>query len=113
MAVRVQNNISSALTLFNAARIMIRFGAWRAIDLDGGGSSAMWVKDRIVNSPINDGVVGQERYVGTHIVMFVEGVTSFNPKSPKLFRNNASQTSTHPKYVPSCYRAEPAGWHRL
>lgn len=66
------NNIG--VDLYNAARIMIEFGAWQAIDLDGGGSSAMWVNDRIVNSPIHDGVPGQERLVGTHIALFVGGV---------------------------------------
>jgi GH25 family lysozyme M1 (1,4-beta-N-acetylmuramidase) len=60
--------------LFNGARIMIEFGAWTAIDLDGGGSSTMWIDDRVVNSPIDNGVVGQERSVGTHIAMFVAGV---------------------------------------
>ncbi|MFZ5881055.1 MAG: phosphodiester glycosidase family protein [Chloroflexota bacterium] len=62
------------VNLFDAARIMIEFGAWEAIDLDGGGSSAMWVHDRIVNSPIEDGVPGQERLVGDHLVMWVGGI---------------------------------------
>jgi GH25 family lysozyme M1 (1,4-beta-N-acetylmuramidase) len=67
------NNIG--VDLYDAARIMIEFGAWKAIDLDGGGSSTMWVHDHVVNSPIDNGVPGQERYVGTHVAMFVEGVT--------------------------------------
>jgi hypothetical protein len=66
------NNIG--VDLYNAARIMIEFGAWHAIDLDGGGSSSIWVDNRIVNSPIDSGVPGQERYVGTHLAMFVDGV---------------------------------------
>lgn len=64
------NNIG--VNLFDAARVMIEFGAWKAIDLDGGGSSTMWVKDRVINTPIEGGVSGQERAVGTHIVMFVD-----------------------------------------
>jgi GH25 family lysozyme M1 (1,4-beta-N-acetylmuramidase) len=63
------------VTLYDAARVMLEFGAWRAIDLDGGGSSAMWVKDRIVNSPIENGIPGNERLVGTHVAMFVGGGT--------------------------------------
>ena len=53
---------------------LIEFGAWDAIDLDGGGSSTLWVKDKVVNSPIEDGVPGQERLVGDHLVMWVGGV---------------------------------------
>jgi hypothetical protein len=59
------------VNLFDAARIMLEFDAWDAIDLDGGGSSAMWVKNQIVNSPIENGIPGLERFVGTHLVMFV------------------------------------------
>jgi exopolysaccharide biosynthesis protein len=68
-----QGPYNIGVDLFDAARIMIEFGAWKAIDLDGGGSSTMWVNDRVVNSPIENGVPGQERAVGTHILMFVDG----------------------------------------
>ncbi|MBM3126943.1 MAG: hypothetical protein FJZ87_18050 [Chloroflexi bacterium] len=71
------NNIG--MDLYDAARLMIEFGAWKAIDLDGGGSSTMWLNDRVVNSPIDDGVPGQERPVGTHIAIFVDG---FVPPPP-------------------------------
>lgn len=88
------------VNLFDAARIMIEFGAWEAIDLDGGGSSTMWVKDKVVNSPIEDGVPGQERLVGDHLVMWVGGVIvppskdyevvkSVKPrKTPSMFETN-------------------------
>ncbi len=66
------NNVG--VDLFDAARIMLEFGAWKAIDLDGGGSSAMWLRNTIVNSPIHSGVPGQERYVGTHIAVFIPPV---------------------------------------
>jgi exopolysaccharide biosynthesis protein len=42
-----------------------RLGVCSAINLDGGGSSAMWVKDKIVNRP-SDGV---ERRVGDHLAV--------------------------------------------
>jgi len=77
--------------LFDGARIMMEFGAWKAIDLDGGGSSTMWVGDKVINTPIDNGVPGQERYVGTHIAMFVDGVvpptsdyTVVTPVKPRL-----------------------------
>lgn len=89
------NNIG--VDLFDAARIMIEFGAWKAIDLDGGGSSAMWLGDKIVNSPIENGVPGQERYVGTHIAVFVEGIAP--PTSSYLV-----VTPVRPRLTPSMYQ---------
>ncbi|HEX8616393.1 MAG TPA: phosphodiester glycosidase family protein [Thermoanaerobaculia bacterium] len=43
--------------------------ACAAMNLDGGGSSAMWVRDRIVNRP-SDGV---ERKVGNHLAVVAAG----------------------------------------
>jgi hypothetical protein len=74
------NNIG--VDLYDAARIMLEFGAWKALDLDGGGSSTIWVKDRVINSPIESGVPGLERMVGTHVVMFVDGITPPPPPPP-------------------------------
>jgi exopolysaccharide biosynthesis protein len=54
------------LTLPELAAFMAkRLHACAAINLDGGGSSAMWVYDRIVNRP-SDGV---ERPVGDHLAV--------------------------------------------
>jgi GH25 family lysozyme M1 (1,4-beta-N-acetylmuramidase) len=88
------NNLG--VDLFNGARIMIEFGAWTAIDLDGGGSSAMWINDAIVNTPIDSGIPGQERAVGTHIAMFVEGVVA--PPSGYIVTN-----PVRPRPGPSIY----------
>jgi len=55
-----------------------RLQACSAINLDGGGSSAMWVSDRVVNRP-SDGV---ERPVGDHIAV--------------VFRKDASGCDTAP-----------------
>jgi hypothetical protein len=66
-----QGPANFGVTLYDGARIMIEFGAWQAIDLDGGGSSAMWVKDRVINSPIDKGLPGTERPVVTHIAIFI------------------------------------------
>ena len=86
------------INLFDAARIMIEFGAWKAIDLDGGGSTTMWVNDRVVNSPIDDGVPGRERLVGTHIVMFADGGTP-----TPLKRNYIVVKPVKPRLTPSMY----------
>jgi hypothetical protein len=52
-------------TLPELARLMDELGACWAVNLDGGGSSAMWIRDRIVNRP-SDGV---ERPVVNHLAV--------------------------------------------
>jgi exopolysaccharide biosynthesis protein len=53
------------MTLPELAAFMDDLGACTAMNLDGGGSSAMWIEDRIVNRP-SDGV---ERKVGNHLAI--------------------------------------------
>lgn len=55
------------LTMPQLAQAMKNLGAAQAINLDGGGSSTMWVKGAVANHP-SDGT-GQERYVGNAIVI--------------------------------------------
>ena len=62
------------LTLPELARFMTELGACTALNLDGGGSSAMWVRDRVVNQP-SDLV---ERPVANHL-----GVVSAQPPTPR------------------------------
>jgi exopolysaccharide biosynthesis protein len=50
-------------TLPELAALMVEMGACTALNLDGGGSSALWLRDRIVNRP-SDGV---ERKVSNHL----------------------------------------------
>jgi len=52
-------------TLPELAELMVEIGACTAVNLDGGGSSALWVLDRIVNQP-SDGI---ERAVGNHLAV--------------------------------------------
>ncbi len=51
------------VTLPELAKLLDELGACTAVNLDGGGSSAMWIRDRIVNQP-SDGV---ERAVVNHL----------------------------------------------
>jgi GH25 family lysozyme M1 (1,4-beta-N-acetylmuramidase) len=88
--------------LFDGARIMIEFGAWKAIDLDGGGSSTMWAGDKVINSPIDNGVPGQERLVGTHIATFVNGIVP--PPPPPPTENYIVVTPVRPRLTPSMYQ---------
>jgi exopolysaccharide biosynthesis protein len=53
------------LTLPELANLLDELGACTALNLDGGGSSAMWVRDRIVNQP-SDLV---ERPVANHLAV--------------------------------------------
>lgn len=57
---------SRGLTLYQLARVMIELGAHRAINLDGGGSSALFVKGRgVINRPSD----GTERPVANHLAI--------------------------------------------
>lgn len=58
------------LTMAQLAEAMKNLGAADAINLDGGGSSTMWVKGAVVNHP-SDGA-GEERRVGNAIVITAE-----------------------------------------
>ena len=51
------------LTLPELAALMVEVGACTALNLDGGGSSALWLRDRIVNRPSD----GFERKVANHL----------------------------------------------
>lgn len=53
------------LTLAELAALLVEVGACSALNLDGGGSSALWLRDRIVNQP-SDGV---ERPVANHLAV--------------------------------------------
>jgi exopolysaccharide biosynthesis protein len=60
---------SVGLTLPELARLMIEAGAWNAVNLDGGGSSAMWYREpgsgagRVLNRPSD----GRVRPVASHL----------------------------------------------
>lgn len=53
------------LTLPELAALLVEAGACTALNLDGGGSSALWLRDRIVNQP-SDGI---ERKVANHLAV--------------------------------------------
>jgi len=53
------------LTLPELASLMAELGACTALNLDGGGSSVLWVRDRIVNQPSD----GFERRVANHLAV--------------------------------------------
>lgn len=53
------------LTLPELASLLVEAGACTALNLDGGGSSALWLRDRVVNRPSD----GLERKVANHLAV--------------------------------------------
>jgi Phosphodiester glycosidase len=71
-----QPDFSEGATLGEMAELLASLGAVNAINLDGGGSSALVYSDpqtgpRTLNRPIQSGVPGKERPVATHIGVFL------------------------------------------
>jgi hypothetical protein len=62
---------SAGLSFREAADLLLEFGVVTAINLDGGGSTTMWIHDKIVNIPIDENVPGKERPVANHLCIFV------------------------------------------
>lgn len=79
-----------------AAWMSDRLGVCAAMNLDGGGSTAMWVGDRIVNKPAD----GTERPVGDHlaVVSADEQISCDlqNAKATITLTTPAPQTTTSP-----------------
>ncbi len=59
---------SRGASLQEMAKIMLRLGAVNAINLDGGGSTTMVVKNQVINAPSD----GKERPVANSILVFIE-----------------------------------------
>ena len=68
---------SQGATLREMAQLMIYYGAVNAMNMDGGGSSTLVMRNslgivRVVNSPIQTGIPGRERPVGNHVGIFAQ-----------------------------------------
>jgi len=79
-----QAGYSEGATTAETAEWIRRFGARDAVNLDGGGSSALVMADpggaRILNRPIHAGIPGNERVNANHLGVFakpIEGARSF------------------------------------
>ena len=62
-----QKGFSNGLYIDELAGYMLSLGCYQALNLDGGGSSTMVIKDKVVNSPSDNArqpFAGQERSVG-------------------------------------------------
>jgi hypothetical protein len=68
---------SEGATLYEMAQLMINYGAENAMNMDGGGSSTLVMRNslgivRVVNSPIHTGIPGRERPVGNQLGIFAK-----------------------------------------
>jgi Phosphodiester glycosidase/FG-GAP-like repeat len=71
-----RSSASDGITCPDLADLMVDLGAWTALNLDGGGSSAMWVSgEGTVNEPSD----GSERTVSNHLAVLADG--SGSPES--------------------------------
>lgn len=72
-----QLGYSQGATLQELAQILVDYGAHRAMELDGGGSSTLVIEDssgqpKVLNSPVHQGSNGKERPVATHIGFYIQ-----------------------------------------
>ena len=58
--------VSVGMTQEELADFLISIGVWRAVNLDGGGSTTMYLNGNIVNSPSD---AGGERRIGDAILV--------------------------------------------
>jgi len=68
---------SAGATFAELAEMLLSLGAYTAVALDGGGSSTMVIEGvdeqpRIVSTPIDDNIPGQERAVANHLGVYVK-----------------------------------------
>ena len=68
---------SQGMTLQELAKLLIDYGAYIAMNMDGGGSSALVIEDssgnaQVLNSPIDQYITGRERFIGNHLGIFVK-----------------------------------------
>jgi hypothetical protein len=61
-----RSNASVGMTIVELADVMLEFGAWDALNFDGGGSTTMVVDGRVVNSPAD---AAGERAVGNALLV--------------------------------------------
>jgi exopolysaccharide biosynthesis protein len=75
-----QPNYSEGLTLPELARFIVEQGGWRAINMDGGGSSTLVVESEngrpvVLNTPVHGRIPpGIERPVATHFGVYAKPV---------------------------------------
>lgn len=82
-----QASVSAGITLDDQGYVLKALGAWDGINLDGGGSSVMYINEEIKNSPSDV----SERYVGNGVIFFSKApvdenfaTLAFEPRAYKI-----------------------------
>ncbi len=69
-----QPGYSEGIGMAELADIVIEYGGYTALNLDGGGSTAMAIEGQdgaeLINSPVQSGIPGRERPVANHLGIF-------------------------------------------
>ena len=70
-----QPGYSEGATLAELAELILEFGGYQGMNMDGGGSSALaraglGGKAQLLNSPVDQGIPGRERVVGNHLGIY-------------------------------------------
>lgn len=73
-----QPGYSAGATLEELAELIIEFGGYQGMNMDGGGSSALVRAGpgggaQLLNSPVDQGIPGNERVVGNHLGIYAGG----------------------------------------
>ncbi len=76
-----QPGLSTGADLTRVAEFLKQHGAWQAMNLDGGGSTTMWVRGELVNSPSDR---TGERTV-TNSLLLVSNTTPGKPEQVEVF----------------------------
>ncbi|MBN1638862.1 MAG: phosphodiester glycosidase family protein, partial [Ignavibacteriales bacterium] len=67
-----QSGYSVGMSLYQLAEYMLQWDVYQGLNLDGGGSTTMWVRGEIVNSPSD---IGGERSVSNSLLIISETFT--------------------------------------
>ncbi len=84
-----QPGYSGGVTLSELARLMLDAGAFQAVNMDGGGSSTLAIRQpmhpraRLLNSPIHNGIPGKQRPQASFL-----GIRFSHPPSPKTSKHD-------------------------
>ena len=73
-----QPGYSEGATLAELAALIIEFGGYTGMNIDGGGSSTLVRESvtggaQVLNSPVDQGIPGRERVVGNHLGIYASG----------------------------------------
>lgn len=82
-----RSSISAGITLDDQGYVLKALGAWEGVNLDGGGSSVMYINEEIKNHTSD----GTERYVGNGVIFFSKApvddnfaTLAFEPRAYKV-----------------------------